>query len=105
MPGGLDLLLLHAVLDGLRVDQLLQLLLLGDQQVVLVGGRSGRAPRQEALSKENGLIGKVPEMRKHANCVLGTGANFRRYHTNFRRFMLILGVYANFRRFDANLGV
>ena len=41
MPGGLDLLLLHAVLDGLRVDQLLQLLLLGDQQVVLVGGGLG----------------------------------------------------------------
>ena len=42
MPGGLDLLLLHAVLDGLRVDQLLQLLLLGDQKVVLVGGGLGR---------------------------------------------------------------
>ena len=41
MPGGLDLLLLHAVLDGLRVDQLLQLLLLGDQQVVLVGSSLG----------------------------------------------------------------
>ena len=41
MPGGLDLLLLHAVLDGLRVDQLLQLLLLGDQKVVLVGGGLG----------------------------------------------------------------
>ena len=46
MPGGLDLLLLHAVLDGLRVDQLLQLLLLGDQQVVLVGGGlGGHLPR------------------------------------------------------------
>lgn len=46
MPGGLDLLLLHAVLDGLRVDQLLQLLLLGDQQVVLVGsGLGGHLPR------------------------------------------------------------
>merc|ERR1711910_175858 len=41
VPGGLNLLLLDAVLDGLRVDQLLQLLLLGDQQVVLVGSSLG----------------------------------------------------------------
>ena len=41
MPGGLDLLLLLPVLDCLRIDQLLQLLLLGDQQVVLVGSSLG----------------------------------------------------------------
>ena len=41
MPGGLNLLLLLPVLDGLGIDELLQLLLLGDQQVVLVGSSLG----------------------------------------------------------------
>ena len=41
MPGGLNLLLLDTMLDGLGVDELLQLLLLGDQQMVLVGSSLG----------------------------------------------------------------
>jgi len=41
VPGGLNLLLLLPVLDGLGIDELLQLLLLGDQQMVLVGGSLG----------------------------------------------------------------
>ena len=41
MPGGLNLLLLDTVLDGLGIDELLQLLLLGDQQMVLVGSSLG----------------------------------------------------------------
>ena len=41
MPGGLNLLLLLPVLDRLGIDQLLQLLLLGDQQMVLVGSSLG----------------------------------------------------------------
>ena len=57
MPGSLNLLLLHTVLDrlgkcvdetkfgnglqNLGIDELLQLLLLGDQQMVLVGGGLG----------------------------------------------------------------
>ena len=36
MPGGLYLLLLLPVLDGLGVNQLLELLLLSNQEVVLV---------------------------------------------------------------------
>ena len=38
VSGSLDLLLLDPVLDGLGVDQLLELLLLRDQEVVLVRG-------------------------------------------------------------------
>ena len=41
MPGGLDLLLLRPDLDGLLVDELLQLVLRGDQLVVLHGARLG----------------------------------------------------------------
>ena len=41
MSGRLYLLLLYAVLDGLGVNELLQLLLLCDEEVVLVGGRLG----------------------------------------------------------------
>jgi len=41
VPGGLNLLLLLPVLDGLGIDELLQLLLLGDQQMVLVGSSLG----------------------------------------------------------------
>ena len=41
MPGGLNFLLLDSVLDGLGIDELLQLLLLGDQQMVLVGSSLG----------------------------------------------------------------
>ena len=38
MPGGLYLLLLLPVLDGLGVNQLLELLLLSDQEMVLMSG-------------------------------------------------------------------
>ena len=41
MPCGLNFLLLLPVLDGLGIDQLLQLLLLGDQEMVLVGSSLG----------------------------------------------------------------
>ena len=41
MPRGLNFLLLDSVLDGLGIDELLQLLLLGDQQMVLVGSSLG----------------------------------------------------------------
>ena len=41
VPGGLDLLLLRPDLDGLLVDELLQLVLRGDQLVVLHGARLG----------------------------------------------------------------
>lgn len=56
-PGGLDLLLLLPVLDGLGVDELLQLLLLGDQQVVLVGGGLRRhrvVPGRHVLAGDDG---------------------------------------------------
>ena len=53
MPGGLNLLLLDAVLDGLGVDQLLQLLLLGDQQVVLVGSSLGGHLHNSVLIKSS----------------------------------------------------
>ena len=42
VPGSLDLLLLDPVLDGLGVDQLLELLLLSDQKMVLMSGSLGR---------------------------------------------------------------
>ena len=42
MPGSLDLLLLDPVLDGLGVDQLLELVLLSDQKMVLMSGSLGR---------------------------------------------------------------
>ena len=53
MPGGLNLLLLDAVLDGLGVDQLLQLLLLGDQEVVLVGSSLGGHLHNSVLIKSS----------------------------------------------------
>ena len=42
MPGSLDLLLLDPVLDGLGVDQLLELLLLSDEKMILMSGSLGR---------------------------------------------------------------
>ena len=42
VPGSLDLLLLDPVLDGLGVDQLLELLLLSDEKMVLVSRSLGR---------------------------------------------------------------
>ena len=42
MSGRLNLLLLLPVLDGLSVNQLLELLLLGDQEMVLVSVSLGR---------------------------------------------------------------
>ena len=42
VPGSLDLLLLDPVLDGLGVDQLLELLLLSDEKMVLMSGSLGR---------------------------------------------------------------
>ena len=42
MSGRLNLLLLLPVLDGLGVNQLLELLLLGDQEMVLVSVSLGR---------------------------------------------------------------
>merc|ERR1719213_301579 len=57
VPGRLDLLLLDPVLDGLGVDQLLQLLLLGDQEVVLVSislGGDGVVPGGHGLTVHHG---------------------------------------------------
>lgn len=42
MSGSLDLLLLDPVLDGLGINQLLELLLLSNQKMILVGGSLGR---------------------------------------------------------------
>ena len=42
MSGSLDLLLLDPVLDGLGVDQLLELLLLSDEKMILMSGSLGR---------------------------------------------------------------
>ena len=57
MSGGLNLLLLDSVLDGLGIDQLLELLLLSDQEMVLMGislGWNGVQTRGNILSFNDG---------------------------------------------------
>jgi len=56
VSGGLDLLLLDPVLDGLGINELLELLLLSNQEMVLVSsslGRDGVVSRGNILAIDN----------------------------------------------------